>query len=120
MTSPDLAALERRLNEMILSGRGMEAFEEFYADDVVMQENFEPPCVGKNANREREQRFFASIEQFHGAECTHSAVGDGVTFSEWTMDVTLRDTGRMVLRQVARRLWRDGKVVHERFYYAKV
>jgi hypothetical protein len=119
MSTSDLAALERRLNEMILAGRGMQAFEEMYADDVVMQENFDPPCVGKNANREREERFFASIAEFHGAECIHSAVGDGVTFSEWTMDVTLRDAGRLVLRQVARRIWRDGQVVHERFYYSK-
>ena len=42
------------LNQMILSGKSIDAFEKYYHNDVVMQENNQPPTVGKNANRERE------------------------------------------------------------------
>ena len=45
--------LEQELNQMILSGKALEAFEKFYADDLVMQENDQPPRIGKAANRER-------------------------------------------------------------------
>lgn len=119
MTTQNLAALEKELNTMIGTGKAMEAFEKFYADNVVMQENFEPECVGKDANRARENAFFASVEQMHGGTNPTSAVGDDVTFSEWTMDLTFKGGMRVNMRQVARRLWKDGKVVHERFYYSK-
>lgn len=34
------------LNEMILKGKLMEAFEKFYDDEVIMQENDDPPTEG--------------------------------------------------------------------------
>ena len=40
-----------KLNSMIVEGNGMEAFELYYADDIVMQENDLSPIVGKVANR---------------------------------------------------------------------
>ena len=59
----DIATLDQELNQMVLNGKAMEAFEKFYADDVVMQENSNEPCVGKDANRTREEEFFASLEE---------------------------------------------------------
>ncbi len=112
----DLRTLEDELNQAILSGRAMEAFEKLYADDVEMQENQEEPTRGKDANRQREEQFFASVEAFHGAELVASAVGDDVSFSEWLYDVTFKGAGRVQFIQVSRRRWREGKVVHERFY----
>jgi hypothetical protein len=47
------------------------------------------------------------------------AIGRDVTFSEWTYDMTLKDGKRWVLNEVARRQWKDGRVIHERFYYAR-
>jgi hypothetical protein len=57
------------------------------------------------------------VEQWHGAKLVASAVGDGVTFSEWELDVTLKGMGRNQSAQVARRQWKDGRIVHERFYH---
>ncbi|MBI2451723.1 hypothetical protein HYV50_01435 [Candidatus Pacearchaeota archaeon] len=39
------------LNNMILQGKIMEAFEKFYDENVVMQENSEEPRIGKEINR---------------------------------------------------------------------
>ena len=111
--TPDTA-----LNQMILEGKAMEAFEQFYADDVVMQENVAPPTVGKDANRKRELEFFASVEQFHGAKLLASAENGGVSFSEWEYDITFKGQPRTTLAQTAVRRWKDGKVAHERFYYS--
>jgi hypothetical protein len=33
------------------------------------------------------------------------------------MDVTLKGVGRITMVQVAVRRWKDGKIVHERFYH---
>ena len=113
----DVAARDNELNQMILSGRALEAFEKFYADDVEMQENSSASTKGKDVNREREKQFFASVEDFHGAELVGSAVSGDTSYSEWMWDITLRDVGRVRMEQVATRRWRDGQVVRERFYY---
>jgi hypothetical protein len=111
--------LDRELNQLILSGKAMEGFERFYHDNVRMQENTDPPTVGKDANRKREEEFFSSVEEFHEAELRSTAVDGQTSLSEWLLDVTLKDAGRVRLEQVAVRQWQDGKVVDERFYYNK-
>ncbi len=47
------AELNRKLDEAIFSGKALEAFEEYYAETVVMQENTDPPWEGKYVNRKR-------------------------------------------------------------------
>ena len=114
----DIAQLEQELNEMILAGQAMEAFEKFYAEELVMQENDQPPRVGKAANREFEEQFFGSIKEFHGATLGEVAVTGDVSFSEWTFDVTFVDGTRVANPQVTRRKWQNGQVINERFYHA--
>lgn len=115
---PDIARLDAELNDMIRQGQALEAFEKFYADDVVMMENDEA-FEGKEANRKREQEFFGSIAEVHAAGITSEAVSsDGVTtFCEQFFDATYKDGKRSRLEEVSVRTWRDGKVVRERFYY---
>ena len=113
----DIEARDQELNQMVLDGQAMEAFEKFYSEDVVMQENSNEPVVGKDANRKREEEFFASVEEFHGAGVLGRATTGDRSFSEWWMDVTLRGAGRVRMEQVAVRVWKDGLVVSERFYY---
>ena len=112
-----VAALEQEVNAAVLAGQILEAFDRYYADDVVMQENAATPTAGKAANREREIKFLESIEQFHGAQCLGSATAGDTSYSEWVLDVTFKGGVRVKLEQVAVRRWRHGQVVHERFYY---
>ncbi len=115
----DIATLENQLNQEILAGKALEAFERYYADDVEMQENTDEPRRGKDANREYEKQFFASVEEFHGAKLNGSAVNGDVSFSQWDWDFTFKGTGRVQMSQVAVRHWKDGKVVREQFFYNK-
>lgn len=112
-----IAALDAELNATVLEGRILEAFEQFYAPAIVMQENNAPATTGKAANREREARFVESIEQFHQGLLLGSAVEGDTSFSEWLMDVTFKGGVRVKLEQVAVRRWKGDQVVHERFYY---
>ena len=114
---PNTKQLSDQLNAMILSGKAMEGFEQFYDDDVVMQENEKEPTAGKAANRQREIDFFSSLEAFHGAAVKASAAEGDVSFGEWEMDVTFKGGSRTTMHQVSVRRWKDGKIVHEKFYY---
>lgn len=115
----NVAELNKKLDDAVLAGKALEAFDELYAEDVVMQENSDAPFVGKAFNRQREIDFFSSIAEFHSGAVLSSAAGDDVSFSEWEMDVTFKNGYRFKLNQVAVRRWKDGKIVHERFYYQK-
>jgi hypothetical protein len=74
MSTTTTADLDRQLNETILKGDILGAFDKFYADDVVMQENLAEPTPGKAANRKREEDFLSSVEAFHSAALLSSAV----------------------------------------------
>jgi len=119
ITNSSVAALDQALNEAILSGKALEAFEQYYAEDVVMQENSDEPRLGKEANRKAEIEFFSSLAEFHEGKLLSSAVNGDVTFGEWFMDVTFKNGFRLKLAQAAVRRWKDGQIVNERFYYHK-
>ena len=56
----DITALDNDLNQKVLTGAAMDAFELYYADDVIMQENSDPPFEGKDtepSTRDRILRF---------------------------------------------------------------
>ncbi len=50
------------------TGKLMEGFELYYADNVVMSELGEEPRIGKDFNREYERNFLAGIKEIHGAD----------------------------------------------------
>lgn len=112
-----IAELEKKMNDAILAGKAMEAFEELYDEDVVMQENTEPEFKGKDFNRKRELEFLSNVEAWHGATILATAVSGDVSFAEWSMELSLKGVGRIKLEQVHVRRWKDGKIVHERFYH---
>ena len=55
------------LNNLIITGKVMEAFEKYYAEDVTMQENENEPTIGKVACRVNEEAFVNGITDFRKA-----------------------------------------------------
>src|SRR5512147_543793 len=95
----NIAELDKKLNDAILSGKALEAFEELYDDNVVMQENADPEFRGKDLNRKREQDFFATVEAWHDGKVLATAINGDVSFSEWEMDISLKGVGRVKMAQ---------------------
>lgn len=114
----DLKALETKLNARIAKGEMVEAVGEFYADNCVYQEGNQPPrTAGKKGQEEYLTNFFKTVKAVNGLTLHSQTIGDGVTMSEWTFD--LSTTGGPILwNEVLRRRWENGKVVSERFYTA--
>jgi len=115
--SINLQATFADIKTLVLQGKAMEAFEKYYGEDVVMQENELPATVGKAANRDRELNFFSKMVEFRNAEVKSVAFGEDVIISEWFVDYTHQDWGKVTHDQVSVQKWKDGQVVHERFYY---
>lgn len=103
--------------EYLAEGRIMDAMNEFYADDVIMEEPAYGATVGLAANLDREEAFVASVAEFRNFEVKNMAIGDGVSFYENVMDWVNVEGQDVHVEQVVVALWRHGKIVHERFYY---
>ena len=115
-TAISITELDRELNEMIQNGQIPEAFEKFYSNDCVMQDQGFEPWEGKDLNRERENDFVSKITDFRAGNLLDSAVGENISFSTWHFDYTHAEWGEVKYDQVAVRYWRDGQIYKERFY----
>lgn len=106
------------VNDLILQGKALEAFDKYYHDDVTMQENENPAVIGKKANRVREEEFFGAITEFRGAKVLKVTVGENnITMVEWHYDYTHKDWGVKNYSQIAVQEWKNGQIINEKFYY---
>ena len=115
-----ISTLQLRLNDLFgyfRQGKFMEAMQEFYDPGVSMQENANPPTKGLAANIEREKQFMSGVKEWKGFTITASGVGEDVTFYECHLDFIATSGQPVHLEQVSVAKWKDGKIVHERFYY---
>ena len=118
-TTTDIAQRVRDLVGYIQQGRIIDAMYEFYAPDVRMQENNTAPTVGLEANVDRERQFVASVKQWKRLDVLSIAVDAerGRTLVQVEMEFEGVDGKTHRMDQVAVQAWRDGKIVHEKFYY---
>jgi hypothetical protein len=115
----NIQPLVEDLFSMIKKGQILDAFDKYYADNVVMQENTDEPRIGKETNRKSEEAFVSGVTEFHDLKIIKSAINGNTALVEYAMDFTHKDWGRSARPQVSAQEWKDGKIVSERFYYAK-
>lgn len=108
--------LDKQLNALIVQGKSVEAFDVFYAENVVSQENEDPERVGREAWKAQRAEMEKNLKSFDARVVSHAANGD-VSFSEWELNFEIQGMGPVRMVQVAVRHWKDGKVVRERFYH---
>ena len=114
------ANLHQRLQDLlnhIRQGKIIEAMNEFYDKDTVMQENANQPTKGLDTNIEREKQAMNGVKEWKGFNVTASGVSDNVTFYEATADWIATNGQPMHAEQVSVAKWKNGRIVHERFYY---
>ena len=120
MSAPTTTTLQNRLEDLfsyIREGRILDAINEFYAEDVIMQENTQPPFVGRDTNLEREKQFLSTVKEWKRFDVTAKGVGENVTFYETVMDWVTTDGTPVHVEQVVVAKWQNGKITHERFYH---
>lgn len=113
----------KRLVELCREGKYDQAQDELYAEDAVsvemagMQSGALGNVKGLAAIREKGRKWMESIETIHGG-----SVSDPVVAGDWFslalgIDATYRDKGRMPMEEICVYQVRDGKIVHEQFFY---
>jgi hypothetical protein len=105
------------LNDLVIQGKSLEAFEKYYHDEVIMQENENAPTIGKAANLQREKEFYGSVTEFRSARPLKVTIGEGISMVQWHYDYTHEDWGVRNYNQVSVQEWKDGKIIKEQFFY---
>jgi hypothetical protein len=113
----DLRTNVDQLNQMILEGKILDAFDKFYAEEVVMQDNNYPAREGKDLNRQYEEAFVGGLTEFRGAKVVNTLISDDLAVTEWWFDYTHKDYGVRNYTQLAVQRWKNGQIVEEKFYY---
>ena len=111
--------LAKDMYAMTGNGQMLEAFEEYYHEDIVMVEATGEIREGKEKNREFEKQWMSTIKEVHGGGVTAitSNEEEGITMSESWTEVTFQDGNRMKLEEAAVQKWQGDKIIQERFYY---
>ena len=100
-------------------GEMNEVFEKYYAENVTVVEGDGTVREGKDAQREALQQWGETIEQHHGGGYTAITADEDnqVTMVETWGDMTYKGGHRWKMEEIAVQKWKDGQIVHERFYY---
>jgi hypothetical protein len=121
--SENLLDKARRRVENLREGKFVEGMEEFYADDAVNEEANGVTIEGKERIIANEREILEGVATYHGIEIRSFGVGEddgkgnGVTFAEYKLTVEMKDGSKFTPDQVQVTRWRDGKAVHNKFYY---
>ena len=121
-TTTNTAQRVEQLKDYINAGKILEAMDEFYHEDVVMQENSEEPTRGLAANIEREKEFLSIVSQWnwtkwHATAVSETPDGENVSFVEYSFEFVNTQGETVVYEQATVQRWRDGKIISERFYH---
>lgn len=115
----DISTKVEALDKMVVEGKILEAVEQFFHPDAVTQEGNAADLIeGKAAKIEHLSAFFAGIGSVNAIKLHSTTVGDNVSMSEFTFDLTQKDGTAILWNEVLRRKWKDGLVTHERYYTA--
>ena len=98
-------------------GRFVEAIEELYAEGASMQENGEPPRVGRARLVANEQRVIAAFARID-ARCARPLFieGDEVVI-HWQFAFHAADGSVKRLDELALQHWNGDRIAAERFFY---
>ena len=113
----------KRLVELCREGKYEQAQQELYGNSVyISQKEGLPPGALGNAQgiaaiREKGRKWQGSIEAIHGG-----SVSDPVIAGDWFsvamgIDATYKGMGRMDMQEICVFRVREGKIVHEQFFY---
>src|SRR3989344_5316703 len=92
-----------KLNALIKEGKIKEAFEKYYAEDVITQTNGNPPIHGKEANRKREIIFLQEIEKLNNAEIKSITFGgsdNNISMTEWAITIENKEGEKKIIFRV--------------------
>ena len=102
---------------LVERGEYVKAIEDFSPAEASMQENGEPPRMGRQRLIEHERAVLASVAGMRTRRVeTWLVDGDRVVIN-WVFEMTGRDGKARTLDELALQTWHGDRIAVERFYY---
>ena len=108
----------KKLFELVTTGNTVQAMKLFYAGDVTMQENEDPPRIGKQFCINHEKKLLENTKDL-SIKIMNQAIDalNDVVFTEMEINFISSKGVRLNLKEISIQHWRDDQVVKEKFYY---
>jgi hypothetical protein len=102
--------------DLVLDGKYIEAIEKFYAPSVEIQENLDPPRIGRDAQLARERQALGNFQIKAERLDPILIAGDNVAI-HWRFEMKAGNGKTFLLDEVAWQVWKDDQIVFEQFFY---
>jgi hypothetical protein len=117
MTTQEIA---NRLVEICRSGEWEKAQRELYAEDAVSKEPYATPAFeketkGLQAIFDKGRKFDSMIDTLHSLSVSDPIVAENSFACILDMDITMKQQGRMHMKELCIYKVKDGKIIEEEF-----
>jgi ketosteroid isomerase-like protein len=102
---------------LVERGEYVKAIEDFYHAHACMQENCEPPRVGRQTLIEHERGVLARVAGMRTRRVETVLVDSDRVAINWVFEITGRDGKARTLDELALQTWDGDRIARERFYY---
>src|SRR3954471_20359743 len=97
-------------------GEFLEALDRFYAEDMVAQENEQPPRIGRAAQLVNETAALKRMRFDSINAASYLVDGDRVAIN-YVFEMTTVNGDRLRMDEIAYQVWRGDRIVSERYFY---
>lgn len=120
MTTQEVA---NKLVEYCRTGKTDNAYKELYSQNTVSIEmdgapGFTPRVEGMEAIMAKGEKWNSMVEEFYGMEVSDPIVAGDHFTCKMVMDIKMKGRERAKDEELALYKVKDGKIVHEQFFYA--
>ncbi len=112
----NLQTLANAMNEMVSQGQLVEAAEKYYSSNIKTIEFDGRITEGKQSAMKKLTDFVSSIQKVKEITLVWSASDDNASFSEFILDLDMKDGSNIYLHEIVRSLWENGQVIEERYF----
>lgn len=116
MTEQQIQSSVEEIVALAISGKGTEAWENFYHQDVEKIDLDGVSIQGKEKVIEANNTLLGKITEVRTYAHGGSLVKGNRSFIVWDVDFDVKDLGTIKTTEVCIQDWQDGKIIKERFF----
>ena len=102
---------------MVENNQFVEAIETFYTEDASMQENLQPPRIGRATLVNHERQALASVKSIRTLPGSWFVVDGDRVVIHWVFEIENLSGQQSCLDELSHQRWVGDKIIEERFYY---
>ncbi|MFT6203679.1 MAG: putative flap endonuclease-1-like 5' DNA nuclease [Spirosomataceae bacterium] len=109
-----------KLDKMVTEGKIMQAFEDYFHDDVVTYSSANDHSKGKAEKRDFLYGFFENMNSIDEVTLHDTVIDDNKTFSDFTFKFTNKQNEELIWKEIIQRTWEGGLVTDEYYFEGNI